>query len=204
MKNSKKITLIFSSILLVYLTIVVSNTFAQDEQSKNTKSPKEIAKLKKKIQQGKTKGLKELYKVEPSAKDKISSSYGYAVFTNTGVNLFVLSSGNGKGLAINNSTGNETYMKMISFGAGIGIGIKSYYGIFIFDNELVFNEFLEKGWSADGQADATAETGEEGVSVSKAMNIAPGVILYQIADKGFAAQATVQGTKFIVDDDLNK
>jgi len=35
------------------------------------------------------------------------------------------------------------------------------------------------------------------------MNIAPGVTLYQIANKGLAAQATIQGTKFIADDDLN-
>ncbi len=94
-------------------------------------------------------------------------------------------------------------MKMISFGAGIGIGLKSYYAIFIFENKSGFDNFLTSGWSADGQADATADAGDQGASVSIAMNIAPGVTLYQIANKGLAAQATVQGTKFIVDDDLN-
>ena len=199
MKNNFNINLIMSAFLLLFLTIGgVTNTYAQDSQDQ-----KKINKQRKKIQNGKTEGLKELYKVEPSAKSKIANAYGYAVFTNTGVNLLVLSSGNGKGLLINNSTGKQTYMKMISFGAGIGIGLKSYYAIFVFDNSKVFNAFLDNGWSADGQADATADAGETGASVSAAMNIAPGVILYQIADKGLAAQATVQGTKFLVDDDLN-
>jgi len=195
-----KIILKTNTIIVValFLLVGVANVSAQSD-----KDQKKIAKQKKKIQKGKTKGLKELYKVEPSAKSKIANAYGYAVFTNTGVNLFVLSSGNGKGLLINNATGKQTYMKMISFGAGLGIGIKSYYAIFIFDNSKVFNNFLDNGWSADGQADATADAGETGASVSVAMNIAPGVLLYQIADKGLAAQATVQGTKFLVDKDLN-
>jgi lipid-binding SYLF domain-containing protein len=201
LNSSTKINVIFSSILLLFLTIGTTATYAQDENY--AKKEKKIAKQKKKIQKGKTKGLQELYKIEPSAKNKIARSYGYAVFTNTGVNLLVLSSASGKGLAIDNSTGEETYMKMISLGAGIGIGLKSYFGIFIFENKSGFDYFLDNGWSADGQADATADLGEDGISASTAMNIAPGVILYQIADKGFAAQATVQGTKFIVDDDLN-
>lgn len=198
MRNSSKIYVIISSFLLLFLTIGTTTSYAQDK-----KEQEKINKQRNAIQKGKSKGLKELYKVEPSAKTKIASAYGYAVFTNTGVNLFVLSSGNGKGLLINNSSGKETYMKMISFGAGLGIGLKSYYAIFVFDNKTVFNDFIDNGWSADGQADATADAGETGSSVSSAMNISPGVILYQIADKGLAAQATVQGTKFLVDDDLN-
>jgi lipid-binding SYLF domain-containing protein len=191
---NKNLILLFISL---FMFAGVSNMQAQD------KDQKKIQKQRKKIQKGKKEGLKELYKIEPSAKGKIANSYGYAVFTNTGVNLLVLSSGNGKGLLHNNSTGNETYMKMISFGAGLGIGLKSYYAIFIFENKTVFNNFLDNGWSADGQADATADAGDKGASISIAMNIAPGVTLYQIADKGLAAQATVQGTKFIADDDLN-
>ena len=200
MKINKKLNRSLLALLLFFLTVNFSTAIAQD---KTQKEIKKANKERKAIQDGKNKGLKELYKIEPSAKSKIASSYGYAVFTNTGVNLFVLSSGNGKGLAINNSTGKQTYMKMISFGAGIGIGLKSYFAIFIFENKSGFDNFLISGWSADGQADATADTGDQGASVSVAMNIAPGVTLYQIADKGLAAQATVQGTKFIVDDDLN-
>ena len=201
MKNKTKINGIILSAFFFFFTIGLTTVNAQDKEDK--KKQEKIAKQKKKIHKGKSKGLKELYKVEPSAKSKIASSYGYAVFTNTGVNLFVLSSGNGKGIAINNSTGKQTYMKMISFGAGIGIGLKSYFAIFIFENKSGFDNFLTSGWSADGQADATADAGDQGASVSIAMNIAPGVTLYQIADKGLAAQATVQGTKFLVDDDLN-
>lgn len=184
------------SLFLVVFTLGISTTYAQ-------KDPEKVAKQQKKIQKAHKKGLSELYKIEPAAKGQIASAYGYAVFTNTGVNLFVLSSGNGKGLAINKATGQQTYMKMISLGAGVGIGLKSYYAIFVFEDKSGFDNFLESGWSADGQADATADAGEQGGGVSIAMTVAPGVQLYQIADKGLAAQATVQGVKFLVDDSLN-
>jgi hypothetical protein len=35
-------------------------------------------------------------------------------------------------------------------------------------------------------------------------SVAPGVYVYQITKKGLALQATVQGTKYSKDDDLNK
>ncbi len=184
------------AILAMVFMFGITNTYAQ-------KDPEKVAKQQKKIQKAHKKGLSELYKIEPAAQSKIASAYGYAVFTNTGVNLFVLSSGNGKGIAINKATGQQTYMKMISLGAGVGIGLKSYYAIFVFEDKAGFDNFLESGWSADGQADATADTGDQGGGVSVAMTVAPGVLLYQIADKGLAAQATVQGVKFLVDDSLN-
>ena len=94
---------------------------------------------------------------------------------------------------------------MVSYGAGIGIGFKKYFAVFLFEDSAAYDNFLESGWGADGQADATADTGKEGEggSVAVGMNVSRGVTLYQITDKGFAVQATVQGTKFIVSDELN-
>jgi lipid-binding SYLF domain-containing protein len=201
MKKRIKTRIFISSILLLFMTIGINTANAQKEN--DAKDQKKIEKQRKKILKNRTKGLKELYKIEPEAKAKVANAYGYAIFYNTGVNLLVLSSGNGKGIAHNNTSGEEIYMKMISLGVGLGIGIKSYYAIFVFENKSSFDNFIDNGWSADGQADATADTGEDGISVSTAMNIAPGVTLYQLANKGLAVQATVQGTKFIVDNDLN-
>ncbi len=147
--------------------------------------------------------LSELYRIHPIAKDEIKAAKGYAVFSNTGINLFLLSTGSGWGLAHNNGTGKEIYMKMYSAGVGIGLGVKDFRGIFIFTTNDAFIKFVEKGWQAGGQADAVAKSGEKGGSKETATDLAPGIKLYQITKNGLALQATIQGTKYWKDDELN-
>ena len=58
--------------------------------------------------------LKELYKKEPPARAQIQKSAGYAVFNNTGTNILLVSTARGAGIAINTSSKQETFMKMVS------------------------------------------------------------------------------------------
>ena len=148
--------------------------------------------------------LQRLYKVHPSARGAIAKAHGYAVFTNLGVNLVLISAAAGNGLAHNNKTGKSTYMKMISAGVGFGLGVKDFRGIFIFDNEKSLEQFVNKGWEAGAHADAVAKAGKEGGALEGAVTVAPGVRLYQLTENGLALEATIQGTKYFKDDDLNK
>ena len=95
-------------------------------------------------------------------------------------------------------------MKMISAGAGLGMGIKDYRVVFVFEAEPALARFLDSGWSGSGQADAAAKTGKSGGAYSGAAMVEPGVWVYQITKKGLALQLTLQGTKYYKDDDLNK
>jgi len=95
-------------------------------------------------------------------------------------------------------------MKMISAGAGLGIGIKDYRVVFIFESEQALATFLDSGWSGSAQTDAAAKTSKSGGAYSGAVEISPGVWVYQITKKGLALQLTLQGTKYYKDDDLNK
>ncbi len=202
-KNSltRSISLIF---LFIILAASLNSVFAQEEEKKKSKKdPAKIEKERKEIQKMRKDALKELYKEYPAAKSQIANAKGYAVFGNLGINVLLLSTGRGGGIAHNNVTGKETYMKMISAGVGVGIGVKKYYAIFIFTSNEAFKDFLEKGWSAEGQADAAAKSETQGDAVGAGTSIAPDILLYQLTDKGLAAQATIQGTKYIVDKDLN-
>jgi len=201
MSSITKFSLIRSLLVLLFLSFCLSSAIAQD--SKDKKDKKDPDKERKEIQKIKNEALSELYKLYPEAKAEIAQSKGYAAFGNTGVNLLVLATGRGGGVAHSNVTGKDTYMKMISAGVGVGIGYKKYFAIFIFSTTDAFNHFIEQGWTAEGQSDAAAKTNEQGDAVSAALTVAPGVILYQVTDVGFAAQATIQGTKFVVDEDLN-
>jgi lipid-binding SYLF domain-containing protein len=148
--------------------------------------------------------LEELYKLQPSAKDGIQKSAGYAVFNNMGTNVLLLSTARGAGIAVNAKTKKEIFMKMISAGAGLGLGVKDYRVIFIFENEKALDHFLDSGRSGSAQSDAAAKAGKSGGAYSGAVEVAPGVWVYQITKNGLALQITLQGTKYYKDDDLNK
>jgi lipid-binding SYLF domain-containing protein len=148
--------------------------------------------------------LEDLYKLQPASKDLVQKSAGYAVFNNMGANLLLLSTARGAGIAVNSKTKQDTFMKMISAGAGLGVGVKDYRVVFVFETESALTRFLDSGWSGSGQADAAAKTGNSGGAYSGAVMVEPGVWVYQITKKGLALQLTLQGTKYYKDDDLNK
>ena len=147
--------------------------------------------------------LAKLYKVHPLAKGDIQKSVGYAVFSNIGINLILLSAAGGSGVAHDNRTGKDIYMKMVSGGLGFGLGVKDFRGVFVFSSDKAFRQFVESGWAADAQADAAAKSGAKGGSVAGAVTVAPGVDLYQLTETGLALQATIQGTKYFKDKELN-
>jgi len=148
--------------------------------------------------------LQELYKLQPTSQAAIQKSAGYAVFNNMGTNLLLVSTARGSGVAVNSNTKQETFMKMISAGAGLGVGVKDYRVIFVFENDKALAQFLDSGWSGSAQTDAAAKAGEKGAAFSGAVEVAPGVWVYQITKNGLALQLTLQGTKYYKDDDLNK
>lgn len=147
--------------------------------------------------------LTKLYQIHPQAKQQIAKAVGYGVFSNVGVNLILLSAGNGWGIVRNNKTGKDIYMKMVSGGIGLGLGVKDFRGVFVFTSREALRRFTEHGWDASAQADAAAKAGKKGDAFAGAIDVAPGIKLYQITEHGLALQATIQGTKYWPDDDLN-
>jgi lipid-binding SYLF domain-containing protein len=148
--------------------------------------------------------LDQLYKIQPDSRAAIEKSAGYAVFDNTGVHVLLVSSAHGSGVAINSKTKQNTFMKMISAGAGLGVGVKDYRVIFVFEDQKALDSFVNSGWQASTEADAAAKTSTKGGAYSGAVAVAPGVWVYQITKEGLALQLTLQGTKYYKDDDLNK
>ncbi len=155
------------------------------------------------ILQMRSETLAKLYELEPYAKASIGKAAGYAVFSNVGVNLILLSTASGYGVVEDKSTGKRTYMKMASGGIGIGLGVKDFRGVFVFTSRDALEQFVESGWDASAQADAAAKAGEKGGAWAGAVDVAPGIKLYQITEHGLALQATIQGTKYWKDAELN-
>ena len=161
------------------------------------------AEKRKNVQAMRSETLTELYKHAPQAKDQIRKAAGYAVFSNVGINLILLSAGAGHGVAHDNASGKDTYMRMATGGLGLGLGVKDFRGVFVFETKEKLDYFINKGWEANAQADAAAQSGDKGGSFTGAVTVAPGVYLYQLTKNGLALQATIQGTKYWKDDELN-
>ena len=178
--------------------IAVGAFAADDDEQKAEKERTEIRTMSKDT-------LARLYKASPSAQPAVQKAYGYAVFSNTGVKILFGGSGRGEGVAVVNQTKAETFMKMLEAQAGLGFGVKKFKCVFVFDNQKVFDDFVNSGWQFGGQASAAAKTSpEKGGSMEGAASVSEGIWMYQLTDKGLALEITAKGTKYSKDDDLNK
>lgn len=170
-------------------------------------SKKDADEKRAEIQEMRGEVLARLYEEEPDTEEMIEKSVGYAVFHNTGINVLILSTGNGKGVTHDNASGKDIYMRMFSAGAGLGAGIKKFSAVFVFHDRDAFDQFVDKGWNFTGQADAAATTdaedGKGAGAADSAGTINESVSIYQLTDKGLALQVTLQGTKYWKNDDLN-
>ena len=148
--------------------------------------------------------LKQLYEAQPKAKELIEKSVGYATFSNFGMKILIAGGGTGSGVVINKANKKPVYMNMAEVQAGLGLGIKSFQNIFVFETEAAMNDFINSGWTFGGQITAAAKYEKDGGAYQDATVVAPGVLMYQLTDSGLAAEITGKGTKYYKNTDLNK
>lgn len=158
---------------------------------------------RKELQEARSKALAKLFREKPGAERELQQAKGYAVFSNIGLNLGLVSTQNGGGILRDNRDGKDTYYRMFSAGGGYGLGIKDFAAILVFHTTEALNQFESEGWDFSAQADANMESESEGDGVETAVTAMPGTSIYQLTDAGLALQATLQGTKFWPDEDLN-
>jgi len=190
MRNSKLVGFLTLSLALVLsASVVAAPTKVEQERQEIRKKAHDI--------------LGRLYKLQPSAKASIDKAAGYAVFSNFGMKIFVAGSGTGKGLAVDNKSKKEVFMKMIELQAGLGIGVKKFSLVWVFETPETLDQFVNSGWELGGQTSLAAKAGEKGAAFQGAMAVSPGIWLYQLTDTGLALELTAKGTKYYKNDDLN-
>ena len=162
-----------------------------------------IAEQKQLVRDMETETLERLYAEEPATKKKIRKAVGYGVFANANINLIFVSAGGGYGVVVENFTGRRTYMKMALGGIGLGLGVKDYRQVLIFKSEKTLSKFIESGWEFGGHADAAAKAGATGGELSGEGAIGADIEAYSMTESGLSLQATIAGTKYWKDKDLN-
>jgi len=167
-----------------------------------TTSGASVAEKRAQIQKMREQVLTQLFREKPDVRQQIKTAPGYAVFSNVNVNIILASFGGGYGVAKNNRTGQYTYMNMGEIGLGIGAGVKDFRVVFVFHSEEALNRFIEHGWSFGGQADAAAKASDKGAAIGGEA-ILDNVTVYQLTEAGLALQATLKGTKYWKNAELN-
>jgi lipid-binding SYLF domain-containing protein len=176
------------AVVLLIATPTVAKTKAQKQADARNSAQQTLAKL---------------YQAQPSAKATIKGAAGYAAFSNFGMKILLAGGGKGHGIAFDNRTQKVTYMKMLEVQAGLGMGVKKFRTVFVFETKDAMDHSINNGWEFGGQATAAAKSGNKGRSYQGAVQVMAGVWMYQLTDKGLALELTGKGTKYYKDDDLN-
>ena len=93
-------------------------------------------------------------------------------------------------------------MNMAEGGVGFGAGVKDYRIVVVFHSRDAMTQFVEYGWTFGGNADAAPKASKIGGVVQSEAYFG-NVTVYTFTESGLALQATIKGTKFWVDGELN-
>ncbi len=178
-------------------TVAILMLAACATTSGNTPAEKRSA-----VQAMRQKVLSDLYRVKPAARSLVQAAPGYAVFSNANVNVIFASFGGGYGVVHDNNKGRDVYMKMGEVGIGLGLGLKDFRAVFVFHDRATMERFISSGWEFGGHADAAAKAGDKGGAVGGEI-LVDNITIYQLTESGLALQATVKGTKYWKDEELN-
>ena len=148
--------------------------------------------------------LQDLYRQRPEAREKIENAPGYGVFSTIDTNLILLATGGGYGVVVDNATGERTHMRMGEVGVGPGVGVKDLRAVLVFHSEPTLEKFSEAGWEFGASADATAQAGEQGGAAETRGGFSRDIEIYQLTESGVSLQATLRGTRFWRNDELNQ
>jgi lipid-binding SYLF domain-containing protein len=210
-----------TTLLLVGVALVIPGCMRPRGES--------VAEKRNYVKEMRDEALADLYKRDADLRGKVQSAAGYAVFSNIAGGILFVSTGQGYGIAHDNRSGRDTYMKMGELGAGIGLGMRHFRGIYVFNDAVNFKTFVESGWEFGGDANAAVMAGEQGVaggaggqavgggvaaggsgSIGAGKRGAGGtgsggtdIEVYELTESGLIARAGVAGTKYWKDSELN-
>ena len=189
------------SVVIVSAMVLLSLALFSCATAPQSKSEKEQQQDSVRDMANKT--LQDLYTKHPAAKDAISEAAGYAVFSDFGFKVLFLGGAGGSGLAVNNATKQETFMKMAEFQPGLGLGAAKFRVVFIFETLDAFNNFVTSGWEAGANAMASAKTQTEGGALAGAVTVSKGVKMIQLNGEGAIVGVSLTAAKYYKDKELN-
>ncbi|MEM8737335.1 MAG: hypothetical protein AAGG38_02505 [Planctomycetota bacterium] len=135
--------------------------------------------------------------------EAIDNSVGYATMTNIQTQVLLVGGGNGYGVAVQTADGSKTFMKSTELSGGPGLGVASYRSLLVFNDPVLFEDFLAGQWLFQAEADATAKAGYAGGGAQATGEFNQPVAIFHMSGSGLQAKANLGGVKFSPDPVLN-
>jgi len=150
-----------------------------------------------------SKTLADLQRTKPEARKAASEAAGYAVFSDVGLKILYMGTAKGAGIAVNNATKQETFMKMFELQPGMGLGAEKYRVVFVFETPAAFQSFVTSGKELGADDMAVAKDKTQGGALAGAVTVSEGVYMYQVDTEGAIVGVSITGAKFYKDKELN-
>lgn len=172
-------------ILFALVLVTASTAFAK-------KSPEEI---RAKLDEMSVQVLERVGQKYPSAEKAVKSAYGYCTISASSVKWGIFGDDHGRGVAINNETGQKIYVKMKEVSVGVNFGAKEYDLLFLIANKEAWERFTSGNIKFGSEISAQASDGVSGDTFADAKIVANGVWVYQLDKKGLAVELSFKGAR---------
>ena len=176
----------FQLILFALVLMTASTAFAAKE------TPDQLrAKLNNMSEQV----LSRMYQKYPSSQRAMRNVYAYCTISASSIKWGFWGDDRGRGVAVNNQTGERIYVKMNELSLGVNFGAKEYDLLFVILNKTAWDKFISGNIKFGTEVSAQASDGVTGETFAEASIAADGVWVYQLDKKGLAVEFTLKGAK---------
>ena len=139
--------------------------------------------------------LERMYQKYPSSARAVQNSYAYCTISASSVKWGFWGDDHGRGVAVNNHTGEKIYVKMKEVSLGLNFGAKEYDLLFVIINKEAWDRFISGNIKFGSEVSAQVSDGVTGDTFANATIVANGVWVYQLDKKGLAVEATIKGAR---------
>lgn len=137
--------------------------------------------------------LAAFYEDDPELKQQVESAPGYAVFSNFSIHPGILSFATGYGVLTNNRANRNTHLRWHRLTLGPGIAIKGLYGLAVFHDQELMENFEDGKWTAGGQIEASFIFGDFGGALEAGWIFNRQVDVYYMTHTGVALELELFG-----------
>ena len=191
LESTMKIIRIFVLLLLVFYLGGCATTIPVEERAQKREDINRIAE----------ETITALVEKNPELQDKVDASVGYFVAQVSAVSATVIGGGAGIGVLYNKEDSTRTYMNVSRYDLGMGVGVRKFRILLLFNEREALEDFLRGGW--DTAMGAETAGGSEGAVAATASKMDQfDVSVHFLTDSGAHLAASLRLLKVSMNYDL--
>jgi len=148
--------------------------------------------------------LHEFYEKNPEVRRRADTAAGTFFLSGFSLHPGLLTFANGYGIVEDNTTGEQSHVRLFRLGVGPGLSIKGYYLLVIIDDPQVLEELANGTWAGGAFAEASLEFGDFGGTAAANGTFNSATHGHIWTHTGFALELTLAGAHIGSNEELNE